>query len=54
MSIDDATQTEIKQELVKIRGVKTKHYTNENKEKTPEVECSFSDLHGHLDLSNPK
>jgi hypothetical protein len=34
MSIDDATQTKIEQELVKNRGVKTKHDTNENKEET--------------------
>lgn len=54
MSIDDATQTEIEQELVKNRGVKTKHDTNENKEETTEVDCSVSDLHGHPDLSNPK
>jgi hypothetical protein len=54
MSIDDATQTEIEQELVKNRGVKTKHDTNENKEEKTEVDCSVSDLHGHPDLSNPK
>jgi hypothetical protein len=54
MSIDDATQTKIEQELVKNRGVKTKHDTNENKEETTEVDCSVSDLHGHPDLSNPK
>jgi len=54
MSIDDATQTEIEKELVKNRGVKTKHDTNENKEETTEVDYSVSDLHGHLDLCNPK
>jgi hypothetical protein len=54
MSIDDATQTEIEQKLVKNRGVKTKHDTNENKEETTEVDCSVSDLHGHPNLSNPK
>jgi len=54
MSIDDATQTEIEKELVKNRGVKTKHDTNENKEETTEVDCSVSDLHGHPNLSNPK
>jgi hypothetical protein len=54
MSIDDATQTKIEQELVKNRGVKTKHDTDENKEETTKVDCSVSDLHGHPDLSNPK
>jgi hypothetical protein len=51
---DYATQTEIEQELVKNRGVKKKHDTNENKEETIEVDCSVNDLHGHPDLSNPK
>jgi hypothetical protein len=46
--------TKIEQELVKNKGVKTKHDTNENKEETTEVDCSVSDLHGHPDLSNPK
>jgi hypothetical protein len=54
MSNDYATQTEIEQELVKNRGVKTKHDTNENKEETTKVDCSVNDLHGHPDLSNPK
>jgi hypothetical protein len=54
MSIDDATQTKIEQELVKNRGVKTKHDTDENKEEKTEVDCSVSDLHGHPDLSNAK
>ena len=54
MSNDYATQIEIEQELVKNRGVKEKHDTDENKEETTEVECSVSDLHGHPDLSNPK
>jgi hypothetical protein len=54
MSNDYATQTEIEQELVKNRGVKTKHDTNENKEETTEVGCSVNDLHGHPNLSNPK
>jgi hypothetical protein len=34
MSNDYATQIEIEQELVKNRGVKTKHDTKENKEET--------------------
>jgi hypothetical protein len=54
MSNDYATQIQIEQELVKNRGVQTKHDTNENKEETIEVDCSVNDLHGHLDLSNPK
>jgi hypothetical protein len=54
MSIDDATQTKIEEELVKNKGVKTKHDTNENKKETTEVDCSVSDLHGHPDLSDPK
>ena len=54
MSIDDATQTKIEQELVKNRGVKTKHDTDENKEEATEVDYSVSDLHCHPDLSNPK
>jgi hypothetical protein len=54
MLIDDATQTEIEQELVKNREVETKHDTDENKEETTEVDYSVSDLHGHSDLSNPK
>jgi hypothetical protein len=54
MSIDDATQIKIEQELVKNRGVKTKHDTNENKEETTEVDYSVSDLHDHPHLSNPK
>jgi hypothetical protein len=44
----------IEQELVKNKGVKTKHDTNENKEETTEVDYSVSDLYGHPDLSNPK
>jgi hypothetical protein len=36
MSNDYTTQTEIEQELVKNKGVKTKHDTNENKEETTE------------------
>jgi hypothetical protein len=54
MLVDEATQIEIEQEPSKDRGVTIGHVTGENKEEGGEVECSVSDLHGHIEFSNPE